>query len=123
MLLLLEERLIGDNGLHCESSVVGAIGIPKSSTAVWEVMTAVHSADSTSVKRMKGQESWPALDLLYKKIVWITCKGSMFLLRLQISCLAPHSNHEPFDDNLVAQHSFCRLCQTACRSGTCQQLS
>lgn len=46
MLLLLDERLIGDSSLHCVSSDAGAIGIPKSSTAVWEVMIAVHSAGS-----------------------------------------------------------------------------
>ena len=34
MLLLLQERLIGDSGLYCMRSDAGATGTPKSSTTV-----------------------------------------------------------------------------------------
>lgn len=51
MLLLLQERLMGDCDLYCSGSDVGTTGIPRSSTTLRLVMTGVHSkrgANSTS---------------------------------------------------------------------------
>lgn len=62
MLLLLQERLIGDSDLYCMSSDVDTMGTPKSNTAVWEVITAVQSACHNKNKHLHGGDTRPTAD-------------------------------------------------------------